>query len=426
MDDHTIHHVLHVLTNAHLGSWHNSAVSCDPQNWGEWARNYPNILPNLLKFIQFGQKKSSKWGLLYFQAIRPFFFNDFGVDAKPQNSMCFICLMRKWRSPKSWTCFSSVKIISCQFSWVFLAQGLFAGEQNPPHLLQVWHSALNRKVCLGAMAKLSWRTALVVLFGGVLAPLLSAENRMMMMLHLWLPCVRFLPSTEDKLVVLLEKYFYLEKAWSPSSFEPDDIPEIHAEDYSLPKLLELSVNGRKPVIVRGLMNHSKAFSEAGKAEWVQKYQNFNVLQLFMNPGNLAGRNHRKCGICRDNNLTLDSWRHFDVSATPDVKLIIKFYPSPNQNPNHEATSQNVVSFMVDHISQALAISILFVPRSRWQMLAVHHHRFSRVPTEIQRHPRSSQNFIRQQESTTPTSRRWRRWPSENMWRTFSKARPAML
>ena len=106
---------------------------------------------------------------------------------------------------------------------------------------------------------------------------------MVLLLHLWLPCIRLLPC-QDTLFVLLKNYLHFERAWNPSNFEPEQIPEIHGDEYSLQKLLALSDNGKKPVIVRGFMNSSKAFSEAGRPEWVQKYQDFNLVEVFLNPG----------------------------------------------------------------------------------------------------------------------------------------------
>ena len=87
---------------------------------------------------------------------------------------------------------------------------------------------------------------------------------MVLLLHLRLPCIRFLPC-QDTLLVLLKNYLHFERAWNPSSFAPEQIPEIHGDGYSLQRLLVLSDNGKKPVIVR-LMNSSKAFSEAGKTD----------------------------------------------------------------------------------------------------------------------------------------------------------------
>ena len=107
---------------------------------------------------------------------------------------------------------------------------------------------------------------------------------MVLALHIWLPCMRFLPSSQEALLILLQKYLHLERTWNPSSFEPDHIPEIDGVDYTFQKVQTLSENGRKPVIIRGLMNRSKACKEAGRPEWVQKYKDFNVLEIFMNSG----------------------------------------------------------------------------------------------------------------------------------------------
>ena len=116
--------------------------------------------------------------------------------------------------------------------------------------------------------KLHVRRAFLVLFlASLLAPLLSSENHMVLLLHFWLPCMRFLPSLQDQLLILVQKYLHFERAWSPASFEADEIPEIQGEEYTPKRLLELSENGRKAVIVRGLVRGSKAFLEAGQNGW---------------------------------------------------------------------------------------------------------------------------------------------------------------
>ena len=84
---------------------------------------------------------------------------------------------------------------------------------------------------------------------------------------------------------LLQVYFHFERTWSPKTFEADEVPEIRAEEYSLEKLHSVSEGGRKPVLIRGFVNGTKAFREAGRAPWVERYKDFNVLEFFTNKGN---------------------------------------------------------------------------------------------------------------------------------------------
>lgn len=110
-----------------------------------------------------------------------------------------------------------------------------------------------------ALLRQQWsrRTWLPVLLVILLGYVFMAEYRMLVLLHVWLPCLRFVPSLEADLLGLLESYLYFELAWSPSGFRPEELLEISADDYSgLQQLERLSQWGRSPVIIRGLMNNS--------------------------------------------------------------------------------------------------------------------------------------------------------------------------
>ena len=60
------------------------------------------------------------------------------------------------------------------------------------------------------MAKLSMRNALGGLLLSVfLVSLFTSENRMVLALHLWLPCMRFVLSSQETLLILLHRYLQL-------------------------------------------------------------------------------------------------------------------------------------------------------------------------------------------------------------------------
>ena len=110
-----------------------------------------------------------------------------------------------------------------------------------------------------ALLRQPWsrRTWLLVLLVILLGHAFSGEYRMLLLLHVSLPCLRWLPSLQFDLFRGLESYLYFELAWSPRSFRPEELPEISYDDYSgLQQLKRLSQWGRSPVIIRGLMNNS--------------------------------------------------------------------------------------------------------------------------------------------------------------------------